>query len=172
MSVGRRGKIIRRKSSDRRATIRHLTTMYLTITLSPIPDRSLYPLSLWLNSCWRNLSSSLKVNGPFTYDPPSEDLFQCASYPSWPFVDQKVQTTPSTCNTFGSPHSFNAEAQELDMRVESLPSSINTLTWTAVMFVLLRITQVWLDRQKRFSRVFFIPFLPNSNTLLHQTLIS
>ncbi|KAK4003371.1 hypothetical protein OUZ56_005138 [Daphnia magna] len=34
-------------SSDRRATIRHRTTMSLTIPLNPIPVRSLYPLSLW-----------------------------------------------------------------------------------------------------------------------------
>jgi hypothetical protein len=159
-SVGRRGKIFRRKSSDRRTTIRHRTKMYLTSTLSPIPVLSLYPLSLWLNSCWRNLSSSLNKYRPFTYDLPSADLFQGASYPSRPFVDQQVHTTPSTCNICGSPHNFNVEAQELDMRMESLPSSITTLSWTDAMFVLLRITQVWLDRQTRFSRMFFIPTLP------------
>ncbi|EFX76644.1 hypothetical protein DAPPUDRAFT_322224 [Daphnia pulex] len=33
----------------RRATIRHRTSIASSIPLSPIPDRSLYPLSLW---CW------------------------------------------------------------------------------------------------------------------------
>ncbi|EFX89191.1 hypothetical protein DAPPUDRAFT_232798 [Daphnia pulex] len=31
----------------RRATIRHRTSIASSIPLSPIPDRSLYPLSLW-----------------------------------------------------------------------------------------------------------------------------
>jgi hypothetical protein len=52
-SVSKRGKIMALVGWDQRATIRHRTSIASSIPLSPIPHRSLFPLSLW----WRGFTS-------------------------------------------------------------------------------------------------------------------